>query len=130
MGDVGVGERPEVLAGRDEDRGREWEYPAEDGGSGWRGSGDVREGRYVYSGHEAYCVGLALFWLLREAYEYGCSGHVGEVTSAAWHPKETTTFITSSADSTIRCAIIGPSHALSKSVIESGAARTGGGKRR
>jgi WD40 repeat protein len=36
------------------------------------------------------------------------SGHVAEVTSCAWHPKEANTFITSSADSTIRCV----SHAV------------------
>ncbi|TFY74140.1 hypothetical protein EWM64_g9872 [Hericium alpestre] len=30
------------------------------------------------------------------------SGHVGELTSCAWHPKDPQTFITSSADSTIR----------------------------
>ncbi|KAF9042099.1 transcription factor [Panaeolus papilionaceus] len=30
------------------------------------------------------------------------SGHVGEVTSCAWHPKDPKQFITSSADSTIR----------------------------
>ncbi|PPQ80015.1 hypothetical protein CVT26_011897 [Gymnopilus dilepis] len=30
------------------------------------------------------------------------SGHVGELTSCAWHPKDPKTFITSSADSTIR----------------------------
>ncbi|EIN13578.1 transcription factor [Punctularia strigosozonata HHB-11173 SS5] len=30
------------------------------------------------------------------------AGHVAEVTSCAWHPKDSNTFITSSADSTIR----------------------------
>ena len=31
------------------------------------------------------------------------SGHVAELTSCAWHPKDSQTFITSSVDSTIRC---------------------------
>jgi WD40 repeat protein len=30
------------------------------------------------------------------------SGHIAELTSGAWHPKDAKTFITSSADSTIR----------------------------
>ena len=30
------------------------------------------------------------------------SGHVGELSSSAWHPKNSQTFITGSADSTIR----------------------------
>ena len=30
------------------------------------------------------------------------SGHVGELSSCAWHPRNSQTFITSSADSTIR----------------------------
>ncbi|KNF03827.1 hypothetical protein PSTG_02920 [Puccinia striiformis f. sp. tritici PST-78] len=31
-----------------------------------------------------------------------CAGHIAELTSGAWHPKDAKTFITSSADSTIR----------------------------
>jgi WD40 repeat protein len=31
-----------------------------------------------------------------------CRGHVSELSSCAWHPKDTQTFITGSADSTIR----------------------------
>lgn len=31
-----------------------------------------------------------------------CSGHVGELSACAWHPKEANTFITSSYDSTVR----------------------------
>ena len=31
-----------------------------------------------------------------------CRGHVSELSSCAWHPKDMQTFITSSADSTIR----------------------------
>ena len=36
------------------------------------------------------------------------SGHVGEMTSGAWHPKDSNTFITSSNDSTIRYALLSP----------------------
>ncbi|KAH9821044.1 WD40-repeat-containing domain protein [Melampsora americana] len=31
-----------------------------------------------------------------------CAGHIAELTSCAWHPKDNKTFITSAADSTIR----------------------------
>jgi len=33
------------------------------------------------------------------------AGHVGELTSGAWHPKDSQTFITSASDSTIRCVV-------------------------
>lgn len=34
--------------------------------------------------------------------DFLCSGHVSELTSCSWHPKNSEVFITSSADSTIR----------------------------
>jgi len=33
------------------------------------------------------------------------SGHVGELSCCTWHPNDPKTFMTSSADSTIRCEI-------------------------
>jgi len=40
--------------------------------------------------------------LLLKSKGYFYSGHVSELSSCAWHPKDAQIFLTSSADSTIR----------------------------
>ena len=63
----------EVLAGWDEGGDCEWEHTAEDGESGWGRLGDVREGRYVHPGYEAYRVSFC-FW---SSLALGCLGANG-----------------------------------------------------
>jgi WD40 repeat protein len=67
---------------------------------------DLYQGRSLYSRHEEHGV-RGLTYDTPEcmiADPCGYSGHVAEVTSCSWHPKDSQTFITSSADSTIRYA--------------------------
>ncbi|KAJ6519584.1 hypothetical protein C8R45DRAFT_1057985 [Mycena sanguinolenta] len=62
--------------------------------------GDLCQGRSLYSRHETYLVRCVPY--TEQHANSGVRGHVGELSSCMWHPKDAKTFITSSADSTIR----------------------------